>query len=186
MQSLIGREPIPDRIKLQYAGRLTNPTRNAEGLQAMIADYTGHPVAIEQFVGDWIELPEESRCRLGVSREVSTLGQTTIIGRRVWRCDHKFRIVLGPLRREDFRSLLPGLPALERLSALVRAYVGTELDWDVRLILADDASQQVQLGRGHRLGWYTRLGRSVRSQQRDEVIVHPVSHHTERSIGQAP
>jgi type VI secretion system protein ImpH len=153
-------------------------------LRALLADYFGYPVTIEEFVGEWVELPEDGRWRLGVSREVSSLGFTTVIGRRMWRCDHKFRVVLGPLKREELRGLLPGTPTLDRLSALVRAYVGDEFEWDVRLILAEDASNQVKLGRGDRLGWYARLGKRTRHTRREDVIVHPASHRTQRSAAQ--
>jgi type VI secretion system protein ImpH len=181
MASLRGRDSIPDRAKLQYVGWLANPTRSADGLQALLADYFDHPVAIQQFVGQWLELPDESRWRLGASRDVSTLGRTAVLGQRTWRCDQKFRIVLGPLSREHFRRLLPGTAALEQLSTLVRTYVGDELDWDVRLVLAEDASKQVELGRGDRLGWYARLGQRHPGTRVEDVIVHPASHRTQRS-----
>ena len=72
------------------------------------------PVHIEEFSGDWLTLPPENRWRLGYSADVSQLGSTSIVGRRVFQRAHKFRVVLGPLRRSDFQSLLPGSPRLSR------------------------------------------------------------------------
>lgn len=180
MRSLQNRDLIPDAAKLQYAGRLANPTRNAEGLKAVLGEYFEHPITIEEFVGEWLDLPEGARSRLGHSPEVSTLGRSLVLGRRTWSCTHKFRVVVGPIRRSEFQALLPGTRRLERLSALVRAYVGDELDWDVRLVLAEDASKQVELGMGDRLGWYTRLGKATGTTRREDVIVHPATHRTRR------
>jgi type VI secretion system protein ImpH len=165
--------------KLQYAAHFANSTRHAAGLESLLADYFGMPVTIEQFVGQWLDLPDTSQFRLGISAEVSTLGRTAILGRRVWRSDQKFRIVLGPLSQAEFQRLLPGGGALSELSGLVRAYVCDELDWDVRLVLADSESDQAQLGRGSRLGWNSRLGiRPVGNS--DHVTVQPHSQRTER------
>jgi len=181
LPALRQRDVITDAAKLQYAGLLACPSRNREGLCAILAHYFGHPVRVEEFVGEWLSLPDSARWRLGVSEEVSSLGRTSVLGARTWRCDHKFRVVVGPLASDEFRSLLPGNPRLERLAALVRAYTGDEFEWDVKLVLAEGASRQVKLGRGDRLGLYTQLGRAKRTARRDDVIIHPVSHRTQRS-----
>jgi type VI secretion system protein ImpH len=181
MPELQNRDAIPDWVKLQYAGLLTGAPRNADGLQAMLSDHFACSTRIEEFVGGWMDLPEDGRWRLGWSRDVSTLGRTTVLGRRMWRCERKFRIVMGPLDGEEFRSLLPGGMRLERLTALVRSYVGDEFDFDVRLMLAEDATRQVRLGRGDRLGLTTRLGTKSRTTRRDDVVVHPTTQQTRRS-----
>jgi type VI secretion system protein ImpH len=177
------RSSVPDHAKLYYLGLLAPAVRNAEGLRALLHDYFGYPTRIEEFVGDWLELPEESRWRLGWSAEVSKLSNSTILGKRVWRCDHKFRVVLGPLESDDFKSLLPGNAQLEHLTAMVRAYTGDEYDWDLRLILAEHASRQAKLARGDRLGLYAQLGKTT--TRRDDVIIHPESHQTQRSSRKA-
>ncbi|HEU5072525.1 MAG TPA: type VI secretion system baseplate subunit TssG [Polyangiaceae bacterium] len=179
------RDSVPDHAKLSYVGRFAQAVRNAEGLQAMLLDYFGYPVRVEEFVGEWLELPEESQWRLGWSAEVSKLSFSTVLGRRVWRCDHKFRLVIGPLESDDFRSLLPGNPKLQHLTDFVRAYTGDEYEWDLRLLLADNASRQVKLNRGDRLGLWTQLGKNARGARRDDVIIHPASHQTQRSSRKA-
>ena len=169
------------RAKLQYAAHYANPSRHASGLESLVADYFDVPVVIEEFIGQWLELPETSRFSLGISAEVSTLGRTAILGKRVWRCDQKFRIVLGPLSRQQFERFLPGGDALARLADMVRAYLCDELDWDMRLVLAENESDQAALSVGSRLAWNARLG--VRSQGNTEhLIVHPESARTERTL----
>ena len=107
---------------------------------------------IEEFVGQWLELPDSSRTALGVSAQVSTLGRTAVLGRRVFRYDQKFRMVLGPLTSAEFGRLLPGGTTLVELRDVVRAYICDELDWDVRLELAEGESDQGRARRGP-AGW---------------------------------
>jgi type VI secretion system protein ImpH len=158
--SLLGRDPIPDHAKLQFVGLLVHPGRNAAGLRAMVKAYFQLPCEIEEFTEDWLELPPENRWRLGYSAEVSQLGKTSIMGRRVYQRAHKFRLVLGPLDRPDYNSFMPDKERIATLAHLVRSYVGDELAWDVRLVLKPEQRRQLALGRGSRIGYDTWLGQS--------------------------
>ena len=155
--ALIGRSS-PERVQLFYAGRLAAQPKNAEGLAAVIGDFFRVPCSIEEFVGEWIEVPETSRWRLGGS----ALGAGTTLGARAWLCQGKFRVVIGPISQERFDELLPGTPTFEKLESLVKNYAGDELAWDVRLIV-DETRQPWSLGKRSRLGWTTSLGKSKKS-----------------------
>jgi type VI secretion system protein ImpH len=181
-KALLGRNSIPDIAKFHYAGRFSAPTRNAEGLRAVLADYFGLPTEIEQFVGEWIPIPENGRFSLGHSKERAALGQTTVLGAHVWSCQHKFRVVLGPLSRDEFQNLLPGSERLDRLVAMVRTYVGDELGWDARLVLGPDATDQLQLRGGGRLGWNTRVGKDPSGKRIEDLIVNPMQQQTQRFL----
>jgi type VI secretion system protein ImpH len=179
LRAVTERDDIPDRVKLHYAARLAAPARNAEGLEAMLSEFFKIRAVVQPFIGEWITLPPDGRWRLGYSRDVSALGSSTILGARVWQCEHKFRIVLGPLTREQFQGMLPGSATLATLASLVRAYVGDELDWEARLVLADGESLQLRLGGGTRLGWNTHIGRRG-GPKNEDLIVHPNSGRTQR------
>jgi type VI secretion system protein ImpH len=172
------RDSFPDHAKLFYAGRFGVSARNAEGLQEIVADYFQVPAAIEPFVGMWAELPEESRWQLGVSPATGTLGRTTVVGRRVFTRDQKFRITLGPLSRDEFERTLPASSALDTLVSMVRLYTNDEWAWDVRLVLSPEATERAQLGRGSRLGWTTRIGGAC--GVREDLIVDPLLKQTYR------
>ncbi|HYP77464.1 MAG TPA: type VI secretion system baseplate subunit TssG [Polyangiaceae bacterium] len=167
--------------KLQYAAHFANPSRHPSGLEALLSHHLGVPAVIEEFVGCWLTLPESARFALGVSAEVSTLGVTTVLGRRVFRCDQKFRIVLGPLTRAEFDRLLPSGSTLPRLRDLVRAYVCDELDWDIRLVLDENENDQARLSRDSRLAWNARLG-ARKPGKNESLVVHPATGRTERSV----
>jgi len=156
--------------------------RNAEGLRDIVEDHFGLPTSVEEFVGAWVDLPDDARWRLGVSRE--TLGQTPILGAKAWSRTNKFRIVLGPLDAFDFEQWLPNSSQIAALVAMVRLYTNDEWEWDIRLTVAASAGTAMRLGgRGH-LGWTTRIGAG--QAVRFELIVDPMRGRTRRTYAPRP
>ncbi len=173
--ALRGRDAMPDVAKQHYAGHLGRATRTAEGLEAILSDYFKRSVRLEPFVGQWVLLPEQHRWQLGASPETGALGSSIAVGRRIWDCQHKFRIVVGPLELDSYRGLLPGGKELSQLVAVVRNYVGDEMDWDVRLILRREDVPGMRLGHRGRLGWSTWLQSGPASRDADELVLNPLS-----------
>ena len=173
MSSCRNRDAVPDIAKLHYSGRLACAARHPEGLRAVLSDYFGFPAEIVEFVGEWIELPQEYCCRLGHSPESGVVGSTVIVGSRVWQCQHKFRLKFGPMSLCDYVRMLPGGDSLRRLIAWVRNYVGDEFSWDVQLILKAEEVPQLQLGRTARLGWTTWLSSQPFEQDVDDLVLRP-------------
>ncbi|OFX21927.1 MAG: hypothetical protein A2V77_20675, partial [Anaeromyxobacter sp. RBG_16_69_14] len=164
------RSLIPDRTKLHYAGLLAGQTRNADGLRALVGDLFRVAVQVEQFVGEWVDIPRGNQSQLG--RANCLLGLDTLLGTRAWLCGGKFRLVLGPLRRDQFEGFLPGTARLEKLAALVRTYAGDELTWDLKLVLAKPEWRPMALG-GSRLGWDAWIGLSPSTWPRAEFLFDP-------------
>ena len=173
MPSLKGRDAMPDLAKLHFAGWFSCQTRNADGLEAIVADFFKLPVNIEQFVGNWMELPVDGLCRLGESRGTGTLGTTAIIGERVWDRQNKFRIIMGPLGLSAYRRLLPRGDSLKRLTAIVRNYIGDELGWDLNLILEREEVPPLRLGGEGQLGWTTWLTGEPLPEDADDLMLDP-------------
>lgn len=176
MPSLWNRDAAPDLAKFHYAGRLACQTRNPEGLEAILADFFKLPVRVYTFVGHWLPLDQASRCRLGETPATGLLGMTAVIGERVWDCQHRFRIVIGPMNLEEFQRFLPGSDSLRRLVAWVRNYVGDELLWDVNLILRKEEVPPLQLGEGTRLGWTTWLSSQPLARDADDLKLDAVTY----------
>jgi type VI secretion system protein ImpH len=171
MDSLRGRDRVPDAAKLFYVGRLAPQVKSAAGLRDILADFLAVDVEIREFVGQWIPLPEDARCRLGESPATGQLGRTLIIGERVWDCSMKFRVRLGPLTLRDFDRFLPGKPSLQRMHDWIDLYVGKELEWEVQLVLRRDEVPQLKLGQAGRLGWTTWLGTRTQPGDAEDVVL---------------
>jgi type VI secretion system protein ImpH len=173
VESLMRRDAVGDVAKLHFSGRLLCQTKHAEGLRAILSDYFSVPVEIRQFVGQWVELPEDSRCLLGQSPDTGTLGSTAIVGRRMWDVQQKFRIRLGPVGMDDYQKMLPGGESLKRLVAWVRSYVGDEFAWDLQLVLKRDEVPAVKLGQSGGLGWATWLHAAPPKRDADDLVLRP-------------
>jgi type VI secretion system protein ImpH len=171
--AMCDRDALSDHAKLYMAGRLTLQTRPAEGMQAMLEELFQVPMHVEQYVGEWMTLPDASHFLLGLSPDTGSLGMTATLGTRVWGGQHKFRILCGPLSNEDFRRFLPGGRSLEKLSATVRNYVGDELVWEIQLLLVGSEVPNVILGQQGRLGWTSWIGEKPDAAVTDDVVLRP-------------
>jgi len=177
MPSLRNRDAMPDLAKLFFAGRFSCQTRHAEGLAAILKEFFQLPIGIEEFVGHWLRLPDDCRCQIGQLAQCAGLGVTATIGERVWDCQQKFRVTVGPLRFDEYQRLLPGGDSLERLIAVVHNYVGLELTWDVHLILQKAEVPPLALGQLGQLGWTTWLGSRDRQQDAADLVLDPEPQH---------
>ncbi len=164
------RDELPDVAKLHYAGRLAPGVKNAEGLRAIIESFFGVSARIEEFVGGWLDLPDRYWCRLGGSAQSCKLGVNTVVGARVWESQGRFRVVMGPMALADYERLLPGGESQKRLEAWVRNYVGHEFEFQVQLILREDAVPKVQLGKTGRLGWTTWMSRGKLGRDPSDLV----------------
>jgi len=170
------RDAIGDFAKLHFAGLLANKTRPAAGLVAILRAYLKLPVELEQYTGHWMRLPPEIQTRIGAADDGNRLGVSTVLGGKVWDCQNKFRLVIGPVGYDDYRRLLPGGESLRRVTAWVKTYAGTTLDWDVRLILKKEETPALRLGGAERVGWSTWLGGGVPASDRDQLLINPSAH----------
>ena len=159
--------------KLFFAGRFACQARNKEGLLALLRGFFQISADVDEFVGEWLRIPEGNLCRLGQRPASATLGRSATIGARSWQCQFKFRARLGPLDLESYNRFLPGGDSLERLKALILNYVGHELSWDVNLILERDQVPQTSLGRSGQIGWTTWLGRAPSKKDASDLILNP-------------
>jgi len=183
MPSLRGRDEVSDTAKLHYAGRLVCQTKNAEGLEAILKDYFKVPAQVSQFVGQWLDVPPDCRCRLGESVRTGLLGVTTIVGRRMWECQQRLRIILGPMTLAAYLRFLPGQDTLRRLSAWMRLYIGEEFEWDAQLVLRADEVPGIRLGGQGRLGWTTWLVSKTVGTDAADLVLRPAYTGPYRNAG---
>ena len=145
-------DAVGERAKLHFIGRLARQVRDADGLRAWCRSEFDVPLAIEEWRGHWLLLDREERTRLGSGRRSAFaaglgLGQGAVLGAAAWDVQHKFRIVIGPLSLASYQHFLPGGRDLPRLQAMVRQWLGLELEWDLNLILAGAEVPAIQLQR---------------------------------------
>jgi type VI secretion system protein ImpH len=171
MDSLRGRDSLPDYAKIAFTGLFARQVRNAEALEVMLASYFHVPVRIDQCTGHWMALPAQTRTRLGWREASAQLGVTALVGEQMWDVQSKFRVVLGPLSLKDYERFLPGRESLRRLSDWIRNYVGYEFYWDLQLELKQGQGPSLALGSRAQLGWTTWLGIQRGHAYADDLIL---------------
>jgi len=174
-KSIQNRDEVGDYLKLHYAGHFSCQTQHVEGLTAIIEGFFGLNVEIEEFIGEWLTLPEDSICRLGETKYTSLLGSTVILGERIWTRQNKFRIVLGAMDLDSYRLMLPGGQSLKKLVAIVKHYIGIAMAWDVQLILKRAEVPEARLGDYSQLGWTSWLGQRKTQYDADDLVLSPVN-----------
>lgn len=173
------RDEIGDFAKLHFAGLLANRARPAAGLARILCEYFRLPLRIEQNVGHWMALPDEVRSQVGATGGGNLLGSSLVLGRKVWDCQNRFRIVIGPLGYDDYCRFMPGGDSLRRLCAWIRMYCGLALDWELRLILKKTEAPPLRLGGPARMGWSTWVASAALPRDPDQVRISRSSIETQ-------
>jgi len=151
------REEVPDAFNLlRYIGLFTQFPGSAAGLKALLQDALGGvPVDVMPCMQRKAKIPEDQRLSLGASGSV--LGQDCYIGEEIEDRMGRFRLLVGPVNREQFQTLLPGGKGHSTLLRLTRLYVTDALEYDIELTLAEGQVRSTCLGMPEwsRLGWDT-------------------------------
>lgn len=155
-----GRQAVSDEALLFRCGLLAAHTRSASGLRALLMDYFDVAVEIEQFIGRWHSIDRDTQCCFSDSgTDSEKLGIGTVIGDEIWDQQSGVRIRLGPLTLQQYLEFLPDGAAHRPLHALIRFFVGNELDCEVQLVLKKEEAPPCELGgestTAPRLGWLT-------------------------------
>jgi type VI secretion system protein ImpH len=171
LPSLRNRDAIPDDTKRHFAAHFGGHTKHSEGLISIVQDFFRVPVAIHEFIGEWLAIPTTSYCFLNDDPTTGQLGMSAIIGVRTWQCQHKFRIVAGPLTLNEYEDFLPTGVRLKQLRDLINNYLGLEFNWDLNLILKKQEVPVTQLGKYGRLGWTSWLETTNRMADANDLYL---------------
>ncbi|MEO0973554.1 MAG: type VI secretion system baseplate subunit TssG [Pseudomonadota bacterium] len=182
--SLLDQSALEDDAVFSRVGRFSLQCRPADGLGEALADYFGAQVEVQEFVGEWLDLPSEAHLLLGMrGGGGGRLGLSATIGERVWSGQTRFRIVLNDLRLVEFERFLPDGESLPKLVALVRRYCGDELTFDLQLALRCDEVPPLMLGSGARLGLSAWLAQPDRTAPARDAILEPLHYVDGRAGG---
>lgn len=172
-KGLRGRLDLDDESLLPYAGLIAQKPHTANALENILSDYFQTTAKIEQFYGQWLRLSADDVSKLGKAN--SQLGQSAIIGSRVWDQQSKMRIRLGPLDFKRFQAFLPSGSAHASLRSICKFMIGLEFDFDLQLVLAAKAVPATILTtravRKPTLGWTTYLKTTPFKQDDGQVVL---------------
>ncbi|HYG86103.1 MAG TPA: type VI secretion system baseplate subunit TssG [Azospirillum sp.] len=149
----------PDRMLLAFSGILANRRRSAAGLEVVLGAVFRVHVRVRSFVGRWLPLGEESRTRIGAGHDArnNRLGQTVVLGRRVWDQQSCYAIGLSLDSLDRYCDFLPNGRHHQTLCALARFHTGDGMDFRIVLVLGAPKVPPTRLStrrrEGSLLGW---------------------------------
>lgn len=171
MPALKGLDAMPHALKLHFAGHLSSLPRHATGLASILESFYGINARIKEFIAHWLTIPRAERLRLGRRAGTGKLGESAVLGDRVWQRQDKFRICLGPLSLSDYEGFLPTGKYFDAMTAMVRSYLGIELLWETQLLLKGSEKPVTCLGKQGALGWTSWLQSEEPREVVDDLIL---------------
>ena len=157
-KSLQNRLKVRDRAFLFYTGIMAQKPHSMMGLERILSHYFAVVVKSVQLRGRWHLLEEDQITIIGAYGQNRVLGESAVLGTRVWDQQTKFRVVIGPLRVKQFIDFLPIGTRFRPLVEITRFYVGREMDFEINLIMKAQDLPEATLSAspekaGPRLGW---------------------------------
>jgi type VI secretion system protein ImpH len=170
-----GQARLPPWRLLRLSPLLNARQVTAAALQSVLADVLapdlrGAAVQVEQFVGTWADLEPSEMTVLG--KNANELGRSFFLGRRVFDRAGKFRVVIGPLSRDEYLEVAEKGDLVARIESVISTILSGALDYEIVLSLERAAAPSLQLSStaGSRLGRNSWLG----GQNRETRIAVPV------------
>ncbi|MHC9060926.1 type VI secretion system baseplate subunit TssG [Pantoea sp. y20] len=154
------QEAIPENehvrlVRTRFAGAYLPDRRGLRTLNHILTNYFDLPCRLMPRFARWIDDGEGA-----VRQRMAKLGQTRV-GRRFYDMQHSIKIEVGPLTASEYPGFQPGGEKLAALLAICRNYVGSQLMFDVDLVINTHKEMSARLGSGKlsRNGWLkTRQG----------------------------
>lgn len=176
-RGLSNRLYTKDESLIYYSGLFTQQIRTANGLKQILRHHFEIPVEIKEFVGQWQDLIDDVRTRLPGKQvplgQNVQLGRSVMLGKSGWFAQGKFRVILGPLNRQQLHTFAPGTRSLKALDELIRMYIGIDYDYDfVIRVKRADIPEKIQLGGKNItvLGWNTWLSSHPDTFDKNETV----------------
>lgn len=174
-KGLKNRLKVEDRAILRYAGLFAQKPHSISGLQAILMDHFKMNIRMQSFVGQWFKLDKNQLTEIGEIGQNQILGQSAVLGNRVWDQQSKFQIHIGPLTMARFREFLPIGTKFAEILSLTEFYAGHEFDYEIVLTLNAEDIPVTRLSGDigiTRLGWNSWL-RSQEPKHNTEVKLSP-------------
>ena len=149
--------PDPNQL-LTYIGLLSSKQRSAQGLTTLLSGFLkGIKVSVEECVERVVSIPEKHLTCLGVNS--CQLGNSALLGNQLNDRNAKITVHLGPLSQDDFDHIVNNKSQWGTIESLIKTYLVTPLEVDIKISLLAGAAQGVSLGQSQwcQLGYDTWL-----------------------------
>ncbi len=129
----------------QYlSGLLSHKNRCGKGLVQMLSELLHVKVELQEFVGQWFDIPPTEKIQLG--QKNARLGLETVLGDRTYQRSFNFSLKIGPLDHDEYVELLGNKQKFKAVIELTKKYVGNEYSFNIELYLNAQQTRACQLG----------------------------------------
>lgn len=123
----------PSSRFLALLGLITQKTRTAEGIIGLVRVLVNDAkVVVNEFYPIWQSIDNPAKLS---SKEQLTLNGSAVLGSRFRECNQTIRIAITPQHKEQIADLLPDGQLHHDLLALLRAYLGYQVDAKMTLYI---------------------------------------------------
>lgn len=144
-----------NEVLAYFAAAFRSRPISAFAIAGALTEHFGLPIEIEQFVGCWDYLGANQLSILG--KAGPALGYGATLGKRIWRCDRRIRLNIGPLDMTEFDRCLPNGEAAGAIKKMLQHFGVANLECEVRLVLKPECVKRAVLSAStptvNRLGW---------------------------------
>lgn len=130
---------------IRYVGLFTQMPRSALGLETLLTDaLDGMAVTVIPCVERKAKIPDDQKLVMGSTAH--NLGVNCFLGEEIVDRMGKFRIRIGPLDKNKFRSFYPESDNYKTAIFLTDMYILESLVYDLEIILAEGEAEKACLG----------------------------------------
>lgn len=152
---------------LAYCSLFAGSSRSASGLASIISDYFGAiPVRIIEFLPRW------SKIRNVKPVTKIQLGKNSVLGTRFYDVSGKFRVIIGPLKRNLYETFFPESENIKIMKEIIKTYLFEPLRYEIEVQLQSVDLTPVVLGTDNaRIGRTSALGKSSGKTDIQSLII---------------
>lgn len=153
---------------LALLGLVTQRTRTADGIMGVIKVLVPEcDVDVQEFYPIWMSVPK----RMPLDGKTASLSGNTVLGKRFRESNQTVKVTIKPRNAQLIAPLLPDGQLYHDIMALMRAYLGYQIEVKFALSISSRFLPRTQLIKaGSRLGQTASLIRGDKSQK--EIIVN--------------
>jgi len=159
------------QAKLHYLAHFAKRQRSASSLSQLLSDYFATPIEILPIQGKWLVLNKNEQTALSLNH--NRLGVDCVAGASIFHCQHKFRLLIGPVKCAQIQAFLPGSAIYKDLCQLICEFVGMHYQFDMQLQVDSETISPWQMSQSNsQLGWNLWLGNRPMQDFSKDIIIN--------------
>lgn len=137
------QQPLDDYFA-EFSGLMQGQNNSAYALKTLLSCVFKQQIQVNQYIAEKFQLAEMQQTKLG-GQATNLLGQNTFCGERIQQVDGKIEIEVGPLAYAQYLEYLPQQIQSQKLKTIIKTWCSPSLLVDLRLVLAKEDIQAIQL-----------------------------------------